>query len=1039
VVNVNLRRRKSAKTRADRPCLRDELLEQGGTVGNKTQCPPFVSYFNGLAHLSRIDPVFYLPPPVHSARKEEMSRFARSPLTAVLGPTNTGKTHLAVERMMGHSSGMMGFPLRLLAREVYDRVLAMRGPGSAALVTGEERIWPETARYIFCTAEAMPLSASAEDGAAADGARDVAFVALDEAQLGADRERGHVFTSRMLHARGREETMILGSSSLAPIIRGLLPDAEIVSRPRFSTLRYDGPRKLSRLPPRTAIVAFSAEEVYSIAEALRRFSGGAAVVMGSLSPRTRNAQVAMYQAGEVDYIVATDAIGMGLNLDIRHAAFAGLTKFDGIRHRRLTIAEMAQIAGRAGRHQRDGTFGSIGANTAFEPEEIANIEEHRFPRLDWVHWRNPDPSMDSVAALIAGLEVPPPDILLRSAPEGTDLAVLKRMEGDADAMAMASGPQAVRRLWSACSLPDFTNAGPEAHGRLVARLWRDLGTGNGYVDADWVAGQIGALDIVEGPIETLADRIARVRTWCYIAQRPDWLADAASLSQAARDVETRLSDALHAALTARFVDRRTTVLLRSLGQDAASLPVAVAEDGVVTVDREAIGRLDGFTFSVDPLARAADRRMLLAAAEKHLAVELAARATALATALPRHLTIELVAGQAPALHWRPEQPPQVKTTVGPSIRIATLVRGKHFLAPRIALEKPVAALDSHIVEAVTARLKLYVDGIVGHHLDKLSAVAARARDPNAAPSVRAVLAALVDAGGSVPRASVKSSIDAMGEPQRLELRQLGVRVGTLDLFMPDLIKPAPLALIAALDGAWRAVPVAPVPVPGTVLVPATDDVPPVAVNFRRVGNHWLRVDMVERVAQHVHKARVAPPPPSDPSPMATEEDGTSPPTPARPDAPSRAFHIDPELPRSMALPLDDRLALYKLLGFTLCGAVPAEITVAEEPGLWWRWGNPSARQPRRPRMEGDGTPRKLSDIRWTDAPVETAITAGPERPRNADRAINAGAALADLGRRASTSSSSGTKPAQAQRNDASHSPNNPFAGLADLLGGKPET
>ncbi len=969
-----------------------------------------------------------------------MTRFARSPLTAVLGPTNTGKTHLAVERMMGHSSGMMGFPLRLLAREVYDRVVAMRGVGAAALVTGEERIWPETARYLFCTAEAMPLSASAADGAAADGARDVAFVALDEAQLGADRERGHVFTSRMLHARGREETMILGSSSLAPIVRGLLPEAEIVSRPRFSTLKYDGPRKLSRLPPRTAIVAFSAEDVYSIAEALRRFSGGAAVVMGSLSPRTRNAQVAMYQAGEVDYIVATDAIGMGLNLDIRHVAFAGLSKFDGVRHRRLTIAEMAQIAGRAGRHQRDGTFGSIGGDASFEPEEIANIEEHRFPRLDWVHWRNPDPAMDSVAELIAGLEAPPPDILLRAAPEGADLAVLKRMEGDADAMAMASGADAVRRLWSACSLPDFTNAGPEAHGRLVARLWRDLGTGNGHVDADWVAGQIGALDVVEGPIETLADRIARIRTWCYIAQRPDWLADPAPLSQAARDVETRLSDALHAALTARFVDRRTTVLLRSLGQDAANLPVVVAEDGVVTVDREPIGRLDGFTFSVDPLARAADRRMLLAAAEKHLAVELAARATALATAFPRHLTIELVAGQAPALHWRPEQPPQVKTTVGPSIRIATLVRGKHFLAPRIALEKPVAALDSHIVEAVTARLKLHIDGIVGHQLDRLSAVAARARDPHVAPAVRAVLAALVDAGGSVPRAEVKSSIDAMDEPQRHELRQLGVRVGTLDLFMPDLIKPAPLALIAALCGAWRGVAVAPPPPPGTVLVPATgDDGPPVAVNFRRVGTVWLRVDMVERIAQHVHRARVAPPPAAEPATLAADDsDGASQSTPAQSDAPSRAFHIDPELPRSMALTLEDRLALYRLLGFTLCGTVPAEITVAEEPGLWWRWGNQKARQPRRARIEGDGTPRKLSDIRWTDVPVETSVTAGPDRPRQADRAISAGAALADLGKRANTALPGGAKPTQTARNDAPHSPNNPFAGLADLLGGKPE-
>ena len=303
----------------------------------------------------------------------------RAELKAILGPTNTGKTHLAVERMCGHSSGMIGFPLRLLAREVYDRVVKLKGANQVALITGEEKILPEQARWFLCTAESMPME------------RDVAFVALDEAQLGADPERGHVFTDRLLHARGREETMILGSESLKPMVRALLPKAEIVTRPRFSTLSYAGPAKLSRLPPRSAIVAFSAEQVYAVAEMLRRMRGGAAVVMGALSPRTRNAQVAMYQAGEVDYLVATDAIGMGLNMDVDHVAFAGLSKFDGHRRRRLTPAEMAQIAGRAGRHQRDGSFGSLtlegDALAEFRPEEIERIEEHRFEPLDFLYWR----------------------------------------------------------------------------------------------------------------------------------------------------------------------------------------------------------------------------------------------------------------------------------------------------------------------------------------------------------------------------------------------------------------------------------------------------------------------------------------------------------------------------------------------------------------------------------------------------------------------------------------------------------------------------
>src|SRR5690242_10524612 len=310
---------------------------------------------------------------------------------AILGPTNTGKTYLAIERMCGHSSGVIGFPLRLLAREVYDRVVAIKGENQVALLTGEERIVPPNARYFLCTAESMPIPGGQDGG---DLRRDFAFAAIDEAQLGIDPERGHVFTDRMLRARGREETLILGSDTLRPLIRELLPEAEIVTRPRFSTLRYAGSTKLSRLPPRSAVVAFSAEQVYALAEMLRRFRGGAAVVMGALSPATRNAQVAMFQRGEVDYLVATDAIGMGLNLDVTHIAFAGLEKFDGRRDRRLHVSEMAQIAGRAGRHQKDGSFGTLGfgadEHAAFSEEEIEAIEDHRFRPLDFVYWRNAD-------------------------------------------------------------------------------------------------------------------------------------------------------------------------------------------------------------------------------------------------------------------------------------------------------------------------------------------------------------------------------------------------------------------------------------------------------------------------------------------------------------------------------------------------------------------------------------------------------------------------------------------------------------------------
>ena len=355
-------------------------------------------------------------------RTSENARLVGPRVTAVLGPTNTGKTFLAVERMCGHASGMIGFPLRLLAREVYDRVVAIKGAGQVALITGEEKIVPEGARYFLCTAESMPLD------------REVAFVALDEGQVGADPTRGHVFTDRMLHMRGYAETMILGSETLRPLIRKLLPRAEIVTRPRFSTLTYAGPKKLSRLPKRTAIVAFTAQEVYALAEMLRRHKGGAAVVMGSLSPRTRNAQVAMYQSGEVDYLVATDAIGMGLNMDIAHVAFAGLSKFDGKRHRRLTVSEMAQIAGRAGRYQKDGSFGVVqlgqDAVSTFEAEEIAAIEGHGFPPLTQLTWRNTAADFTTLPRLIGSLDERPPRPELVRGDDAIDLAVLKRLAGE---------------------------------------------------------------------------------------------------------------------------------------------------------------------------------------------------------------------------------------------------------------------------------------------------------------------------------------------------------------------------------------------------------------------------------------------------------------------------------------------------------------------------------------------------------------------------------------------------------------------------------
>ena len=780
-----------------------------------------------------------------------MAQFARSPLTAVLGPTNTGKTHLAVERMCGHSSGMMGFPLRLLAREVYDRVVGMKGPAQVALVTGEEKIVPPGARYFLCTAESMPIGAGRQTGTAQDGLGDYAFVALDEAQLGADPERGHVFTDRLLRARGREETMILGSASIGRVVKALVPDAEIIGRPRFSTLSYAGAKKLSRLPKRSAIVAFSAEEVYAVAEMLRRFRGGAAVVMGALSPRTRNAQVQMFLNGEVDYLVATDAIGMGLNLDVAHVAFASLRKYDGRRTRRLTVAEMAQIAGRAGRHHRDGTFGSLGhedGDAAFTPEEIEAIEAHRFPPVEQLFWRNGTPRTDRLDHLISDLEQKPDRPELRAAPEAVDLAVLKRLADDPLVIDRARGRKQVERLWAACSLPDFQKLGAEHHARAVGRIWRflsddSLGAG-GHIPRDWFAQQIARLDSVQGDIDTLSGRIAAARTWSYIAHRADWLAHPAEMAERTRALEEKLSDALHAALTQRFVDRRTTVLLRDIGQSAANLPVEIEPDGTVCVDGETIGRLDGFRFSVDPATRHQDRKMLLAAAERRLGRILRVKADELLGAPDTDFALMDEAGQTPGIGWKGDP-------------VATLHGGATLLTPEIRLDRALLALGQDVQKQVAARLAAWMDAQKEKHLLPLTKMVASASDPEVPAVVRAVFAQLADAGGVIARTDLDSALGHLDKDQRHLLRRAGIDIGVLDIYHPGLLKPGAARWRAVLLAARLGKPCLPLPGPGLTLIPAGEKPEQMGARiagFRGFGEQMLRIDMAERMARTAHEA-----------------------------------------------------------------------------------------------------------------------------------------------------------------------------------------
>jgi len=776
-----------------------------------------------------------------------MSRRDDAPVRAILGPTNTGKTYLAIERMCAHSSGVIGFPLRLLAREVYERVVALKGEKQVALLTGEERIVPPQARYVLCTAESMPVRTGRDDRPHEGPFPDqFAFAAIDEAQLGVDPERGHVFTDRMLRARGREETLILGSDTLKPLVRKLLPDAEIVSRPRFSTLRYAGNVKLSRLPARSAVVAFSAEQVYALAEMLRRFRGGAAVVMGALSPATRNAQVAMFQRGEVDYLVATDAIGMGLNMDVAHVAFAGLEKFDGRRDRRLSIAEMAQIAGRAGRHQRDGSFGTLGlgndGGATFSDEEITAIEEHRFRPLDFTYWRNPDLDFTDVRTLIGSLEKRSDDPLLRPAPEAIDLSVLKLIAED-PAIAAKRGAIA-RRLWSVCGLPDFRKVGPMHHARMVRRLFSYVGEG-GHIPHEWFAAEVTRLDNVSGDIEALADRLAGIRSWAYIAHRADWLAEPTKWAERTREVEARLSDALHERLTQRFVDRRTAVLVRDIGaRGSDALPVTVAADGEVSVGPEPIGHLTGFDFRVDQSARLADKRLLLAAAERRLGDELDRRAKSLVEAGDEIFELIVEEDGQPAVGWQGNV-------------LARMAAGRSLLEPALRTSRALDQLSAARRAELRARLEAWLDAQVDRNLRALKKLAAAATDRSSSPGVRALAAMLADAGGALTRRTLVTTIAALEQSDRQTLHKLGVRLGPLDVFVPALLKPASQQWRAILQSVRTNLPMPKLPSPGAATLDSEADARGASLAYRRLGRQWLRIDLADRLASHAHKVRSA--------------------------------------------------------------------------------------------------------------------------------------------------------------------------------------
>ncbi|TVR99382.1 MAG: disulfide oxidoreductase [Rhodospirillales bacterium] len=754
-------------------------------------------------------------------------RGERRRVVAVLGPTNTGKTHLAMERMLAHESGMIGFPLRLLARENYDRAVRLKGASSVALITGEEKIVPPRARYFLCTVEAMPLG------------RRVSFLAIDEIQMCADADRGHVFTDRLLHARGAAETMFMGAETVRPLLRRLVPEAEITTRARFSTLSYAGHRKLHRLPPRSAIVSFTAADVYAIAELIRRQRGGAAVVLGALSPRTRNAQVGMYQAGEVDYLVATDAIGMGLNMDINHVAFAATCKFDGRQVRHLTPAELGQIAGRAGRHMNDGCFGTTADTEGLDADAIDRVESHRFDALRQLSWRNSRLSFASVASLQASLRRLPDRPGLVRVREADDERVLAVLAADPEVQRLATGADAVRLLWEVCQVPDFRKVMSDHHARLLARLFRFLsGSEAACLPTDWIARQVDRLDRVDGDIDTLMQRIAHVRTWTYVSYRGDWVADAAHWQDRTRGIEDRLSDALHDRLIQRFVDRRTSVLFGRL-KARRELMAAVTGDGEVVVEGEAVGNLEGFRFRPDAAVSRDGAAPLHTAAK---AVNGAAHRVVRQEVPKRVQRLEADGDDAFALTddgwiaWR--QAP-----------VGRLVPGHDVLHP---LVEPCTAglLEAEARERVRRRL---LDWLRRHVQTRLAPLF-QARAASLAGAARGLAFQTAEALGSMPCHACAPQLAALNAADRSALRALGLSLGRDSVYFREMLKPDAMALRALLWSVHRRLPPLAAPPPGRVSVRRDADVPAdfyAAIGFRVLGALAVRIDMAERLAGRI--------------------------------------------------------------------------------------------------------------------------------------------------------------------------------------------
>ena len=683
---------------------------------------------------------------------------------ALLGPTNTGKTFVAIEKMLKFESGIFGFPLRLLAREVYDKCVAKVGPEKVALITGEEKIIPGSANYFICTVESMPKD------------KNVDFVAIDEIQMCADKERGHIFTDRLLNFRGEKLTMFLGSQVMQSVINELINDVTFQKKERFSKLTYGGFKKISRLERKSAIIAFSIEDVYAIAELIRRQKGGAAVVMGSLSPKTRNSQVELYQSGDVDYLVATDAIGMGLNMDINEIYFSNLKKFDGKKTRRLNLIEISQIAGRAGRFKNDGFFGTTGECEVLNSDEIENIENHNLPETKMIFWRNSKLNFDNPEKLINSLEQRPENKSLLRTQDSLDESVLRHF------LKLGSNNilyhKNLELLWECCQIPDFEKKAYGQHINIIDKVFKYLSTRKKMIPNDYMKEQLKGLGKEHGNIDVLSHRISNVRTWSYVANKKNWVENSDYWIQLTKSIEDKLSDKLHQELTNSFIDKKVSILSRSLKQDLV-LDTEIDENDKILINKQYVGELKGLKFVIALTSRTLDTdiKSIKKAARKGVGEELEKRVSLIIDSEGIFLDEKC------RIIW--------KNNI-----IARLKKGNNYLNPEIEI-----LADDSLDDPSRLKLEVFLKNWIDLYIKEvLGDLLNLNREDVKNKYIRALMFQLFENNGVLKREIVKDIVNSIKTEERKKIWDLGIKIGRYHIYLPKMLKPKAVSLRISL---WK--------------------------------------------------------------------------------------------------------------------------------------------------------------------------------------------------------------------------------------------